>query len=230
MVRRVLFFTSVLGLAVAFACGSQSGSPNASDGLDAASGSDAAGGGETGSADGGTAADGGASDGGPVDDGALGGDGATTCIVSTAACGPKPTPCVGDCRGKTCCSGLCAESICTDENIDFDTTCPGPCGGTPTGTWSLTGACATYCFDAGGRGAIAGSGTLVVGPNNATSITYGTDTRCNGTINLGNGHSIGGTWDPDAGTVGGRPYCVSGNTLWIHASNVDGAWVLKFTK
>src|SRR5258707_279399 len=59
-----------------------------------------------------------------------GDSGTGACIANGARCGDKDGTCVGDCRGRTCCSGLCADPLCTPANVDFAPTCPpAPCGG-----------------------------------------------------------------------------------------------------
>lgn len=154
------------------------------------------------------------------------------CIANDLACGPKTDPCVGDCQGKTCCSGLCAMSICSPDNVQLGGTCPTACGGTPTGTWRLAGACLSECAGPG-KGTFASKDTLTVSEtlDGATTMQYGFDVRCGGYINSGSGRALQGTWNKTASTIDGNPYCVQGDTLWIFSKTTSlGAYALKLTR
>jgi hypothetical protein len=162
------------------------------------------------------------------------------CIANGQPCAPKDSVCVGDCQGRSCCSGLCVNNTtCVAPNVDYTPTCaPAACGGDPQGIWHLAGACGrtTDACTAAATGGIASSGTLTVNASGTASSAISADLHACGWID----HSSAdfGFYSADAGTFGGKTYCVQGNTLWIilspNASPMsDGTPILtalKFTR
>ena len=149
---------------------------------------------------------------------ASGGDGGV-CLATSAAC-VRASVCVsGDCGG-SCCVGACLgpddASVCVAPNVDFSDTCAPSCtGGDPTGTWSLVGGCGgAGCASDAGSGTVGPLGTLVVAENGGTGLDLREALSDCSRYTLGN-TTLGGSYSPDAGTVGGASYCVQGSTLYL---------------
>ncbi len=154
-------------------------------------------------------------------------DGAV-CIATGNACGPPSEPCVGDCRGRTCCSGLCALDLCSERNVTGGT-CSSACGGNPEGTWRLVGAChGGACSDTKQATVVSKQASWVVSATSGTTLDWGYAIHCGVKTTTGGG-SIDGTWSSSASTIGGRPYCVrfSGSKLLVMAGE---SFVLEFAR
>ena len=166
------------------------------------------------------------SEGGPREDAES--EAGAVCIATGNACGPATDPCVGDCRGRTCCSGLCALDTCSEKNVTGGT-CPTGCGGNPEGTWHLVGAChAGACSDTKQATVVGKQDSWVVSATSGTTLDWGYAIHC-GAKSTAENHSINGTWLSSESTIGGHPYCVrlEGSTLWVMAGD---SFALKFTR
>jgi len=138
------------------------------------------------------------------------------CIATGNTCGPATADCPG-CRGRTCCSGLCALDKCVEDNVGGGT-CPTGCGGDPQGTWRLIGACnASYCSGDKEAAVASKQESWVVSATAGTSLDWTYSLYCGGGKFSSGGNTIDGTWSSSASTIGGRPYCVrlSGSRLWL---------------
>lgn len=141
------------------------------------------------------------------------------------ACDPAELANGASCsNAKECCSGFCANNACAAENIDWAKSCaPAPCGGNPEGAWTLASGCADSTINAldtcadPGRGAVAAAGVLNVLKGGTETTTYGYTVKACGFVSKGGGHTLSGNWDDTAQTIGGLPYCVSGDTLFLFA-------------
>ncbi|MCK6537993.1 MAG: hypothetical protein L6Q84_33880 [Polyangiaceae bacterium] len=153
------------------------------------------------------------------------GDGGDSGGAAGNACEPTELPDGASCGSSdACCSGFCANARCTAENVAWTASCaPAPCGGNPEGVWTLASGCAdssTHALDTcadPGKGAVAADGSLTVAAGGAETTTYGYSIRACGFTSKGGGHALSGDWDGTAQTVGGLPYCVSGDSLYLFA-------------
>jgi hypothetical protein len=67
---------------------------------------------------------------------------------------------------------------------------------------------------------VASDGTLTVNANE--QVAFGYDFHCGGYINSGSGHGFSAYWSEADETLGDLPYCVDGDTLWIHYESSPG--------
>jgi hypothetical protein len=174
-------------------------------------------------------------DGGGDDEGGSGGSSGTNASggSSGSACTANGAACDNE---RECCSGFCPGDACAPPNVDFGSACtaPAPCGGDPSGTWTLVGGCGAPKVDCGtpGKGAVTASGTLVVPAGTAGVPELEYDLHACGWVSQG-GPSLQPPSSGDAGKAG-WPFCVQGSTLWLFPPPPSGPDVyltaLKLTR
>jgi hypothetical protein len=149
--------------------------------------------------------------------------GAPACIADGVACSQQD-------EESRCCGRFCAVYACASANVDFVGSCPSTCGGNPEGAWHLVGGCGPAICDGGAGAVIASSGALTISTTGTDIFSYAYSFHCDGLSRGTNAFTA--RWSPDAGTVGGLPYCVVGDTLWImqNISPGPGTMAYRFTK